>query len=193
MKALNHFFVKVPKKTDDTIKLGETKIFLDTRFNEFDHRICCGEILSPPTKVDTGAQVGDTLFFHHLVTVSEHLEIEEDVYLAVLDTKNPRGSHAIAYRDSKGEVHMLADWVFLEPLEQDTGEEVTESGIIFTINKKEKDEARVVSPCKSLKREGVKAGDVVGYLKDRDYKMKLDDESIVYRMTAEDITYVKEG
>ena len=39
-------------------------------------------------------------------------------------------------------------------------------------------------------KEGVVKGDVVGFLKDRDYKMVLDDSSVVYRMMADDIPYV---
>ena len=42
-----------------------------------------------------------------------------------------------------------------------------------------------------LKAQGVEVGDVVGFDRDSDYKMKLDDESIVYRMRLDDISYVK--
>ena len=85
---------------------------------------------------------------------------------------------------------MLADWVFLEPLEVDEKEEVSDSGIIIAITKESKDEARVFSPSNSMIKEGVVKGDVVGFLKDRDYKMVLDDSSVVYRMMADDIPYV---
>ena len=58
---------------------------------------------------------------------------------------------------------------------------------------KERDEreAVVFMPHKQLMKQGVKVGDVVGFDKDSDYKMKLDDESIVYRMRLDDISYVK--
>ena len=191
MKTLNHFFVKVPNKSTGTLKLGDKEIFLDTRFNEFEHRVCHGEILSSPCKQDTGAKPGDTLFFHHHVTSSASNVIDESegIYMAIYDNQNKRGSHAIAYRDSEGDIHMLADWVFLEPLEEGTSEEVTDSGIILSVTKETKDEARVVTPSRDMVAEGVVKGDVVGFLKDRDYKMKLDDDSIVYRMKSDDIPY----
>lgn len=192
MKTLNHFFVKVPNKKKETLKLGDKEIFLDTRFNEFEHRICYGEILSSPSKHATGAKQGDTLFFHHHVNSAANCIVDEEkgIYMAVYDPVNKRGSHAIAYRDSEGEIHMLADWVFLEPLEVDEKEEVSDSGIIIAITKESKDEARVFSPSDSMIKEGVVKGDVVGFLKDRDYKMVLDDSSVVYRMRADDIPYV---
>ena len=84
---------------------------------------------------------------------------------------------------------MLADWVFLEPLEEEASEDVTDSGIILSVIKETKDEARVVTPSIDMIKEGVVKGDVVGFLKDRDYKMKLDDDSIVYRMKSDDIPY----
>ena len=191
MKSLRHFFVEVPEKTSGTVKVGDKELFIDTRFNPFDHRICYGKIVSTPKKVETGAKEGDTLFFHHHVSTSPNLKIGGDVYMAVLDTDNPRGSHAIAYRDSNGDTHMLADWVFLEPLEKEE-EEVSDGGIIMvSLEEKKEVEARIVTPSQYMIEQGVKKGDVVGFLPDRDYKMKLDDGSIVYRMTDDDVLYVR--
>lgn len=191
MKSLKHFFVEVPEKTTGTITVGDKELFLDTRFNEFDHRVCYGRVVSAPIQVETGVKEGDTLFFHHHVTQSDNLRIDDGIYMAVLNLDNPRGSHAIAYRNAKGELHMLADWVFLEPLEEEE-EEVTDSGIVLvSLEKKKEVEARIVTPSQYMIEQGVKKGDVVGFLPDRDYKMKLDDGSIVYRMTDDDVLYVR--
>jgi hypothetical protein len=46
-------------------------------------------------------------------------------------------------------------------------------------------------PHKELARQGVNVGDVVGFDRDSDYKMKLDDDTVVYRMRLDDISYVK--
>ena len=192
MKALKHFFVEVPEKTTGTITVGGKEIFLDTRFNEFEHRVCHGRVVSTPHLVKTGVKKGDTLFFHHHVTISDNLRVDDGIYMAVLDLDNTRGSHAIAYRDSKGELHMLADWVFLEPIEEEEDEEVTDAGIIVvSLEEKKEVEARIVTPSQYMIEQGVKKGDIVGFLPDRDYKMKLDDDSIVYRMTDDDVLYVR--
>jgi co-chaperonin GroES (HSP10) len=87
---------------------------------------------------------------------------------------------------------MLADWVFLEPLEEEGDEEVTDAGIVVvSLEEKKELEARIVTPSQYMVEQGVKKGDVVGFLPDRDYKMKLDDDSIVYRMTDDDVLYVR--
>ena len=191
MKSLRHFFVEVPEKTTGTITVGGKELYIDTRFNEFEHRVCHGKVLSAPNSFETGVKKGDTLFFHHHVTISDNLRIDDGVYMAVLNYSNHRGSHAIAYRNSDGELRMLADWVFLEPVESSNEEEVTEGGVIIVSHEEKKEaEARVVTPSKRMLEQGVKKGDVVGFLPDRDYKMTLDDDSIVYRMTDDDILYV---
>ena len=193
MKALRHFIVNVPSKTKDTVQLGDKEIFIDTRFNEFDHRICYGRVVSAPYVIETGVKEGDTLFFHHHVTQNKSLALGEDNFICVLDQENPRGSHAIAYRNKEGELHMLSEWLFVQPVEDEVEEEVTESGIILDLNIKEKDEreAVVYMPHEELKAQGVEVGDVVGFDRDSEYKMKLDDETIVYRMRLDDISYVK--
>lgn len=195
MITLNHFIVNVPQKTQDTVKLGDKEIFLDTRFNEFEHRVCFGTVVCSPILHDTGVEEGDTLFFHHHVTQNKTLSMGEDNYLVIYDPEEPRASHAIAFRDKNGELKMLSKWVFVQPKEEEPKEEVTESGIIVAINleKKEPSEAVVFMPHEELKRQDVKVGDVVGFDRDSDYKMKLDDESIVYRMRVEDLSYVKKG
>lgn len=193
MKALRNFIVNVPKKTEDTVKLGDKEIFLDSRFDEFNHRICYGRVVSAPHVIETGVKEGDLLFFHHHVTQNKTLSLGDDNYLVVYDEENPRGSHAIAYRDSEGELHMLSEWVFVQPVEEEAEEEVTESGIIVDLKLKKRDEREAVifMPHQYLMKQGVKIGDTVGFDKDSDYKMKLDDESIVYRMRLDDISYVK--
>lgn len=193
MKALRHFIVNVPSKTKDTVQLGDKEIFLDTRFDEFNHRICYGRVVSAPHVIETGVKEGDTLFFHHHVTQNSTLALGDDNYICVLDQENPRGSHAIAYRNQEGELHMLSEWLFVQPLEEEVEEEVTDSGIIVDLQLKKEDdrEAVVFMPHDYLKSQGVEVGDVVGFDRDSDYKMKLDDDSIVYRMRLDDISYVK--
>lgn len=192
MKALNHFVVRVKKPFVDTLELGEETIYLDSKWNEFENRICYGEIVSPPTRHNTGAKRGDTLFFHHHVTTTDNLKIYDNMYVASYGGWKP---HAIAYRRKKdGEIVMLGNWIFVEPAEVDKTDRVTDSGIVVElgINVKDRDVAKVLVPTEYMREQGVSAGDIVGFTADADYKMVLDDGSIVYRMTEDNVLYVEE-
>lgn len=193
MNALKHFVVKVPKKYNDTMKLGDSEIYLDSKWNEFEHRVSYGEIVSAPSLVETGAEPGDTLIFHHHTTQNKSLQIDDETFVCMLDQENPRGSHAIAYRKKSGELVMLSGWVFVTPIEEKDEDTVNDSGIIVElgVNKVRKDIAEVYTPHKELERQGVVKGSVIGFSKNSDYKVKLDDGTIVYRMRVDDIDYVQ--
>lgn len=193
MKALNHFVVRVDKVFNDTMEVGDKSIYLDNKWNEFEHRICHGVIVSPPTRHDTGAKAGDTLFFHHHVTTTDNLRIYDNMYVASYGGWKP---HAIAYRRKKdGEIVMLGNWIFVEPAEIDKTDQVTGSGIVTQLshNIKDRDVAKVMVPTDYMKEQGVESGDIVGFSADADYKMVLDDGSVVYRMVEDNIMYVEEN
>ena len=70
MKTMNLFVVKVDKPINDTMKTdGGLELFVDTRFNEFEHRQVFGEVVSAPLLIENDVEPGDTLYFHHLVVV----------------------------------------------------------------------------------------------------------------------------
>lgn len=192
MRALRHFVVEVPKKHNDTIKLGEKEIYIDTRFNEFEHRVCHGTVVSAPELYDTGVKEGDIIFFHHHVTQNKSLSLGDDMYIVLYNHDEAVGSHAIAYRNSDGELNMLSKWVFVQPKPKENNEVVSDSGIIVDLGLDEKDERRAVifMPHEELEAQGVEVGDEIGFDRESDYKMKLDDDSIVYRMRVSDIAYV---
>lgn len=195
MNALKHFIVRVPKRYNDTIKLGDSEIYLDSKWNEFEHRVSHGEIVSAPSLVETGAEPGDTLIFHHHTTQNKSLQIDDQTFVCILDQENPRGSNAIAYRKKSGDLVMLSEWVFVTPIHEKEEDVVTESGIVAELgqHKVRKDIAEVYTPHKELEAQGVTKGSIVGFSKNSDYKIKLDDETIVYRMRVEDIDYVQKG
>ena len=194
MKAVYHFMISVPKKFEDTLKLGDKEIFLESKFNEFEHRISYGEIISTPMKhPELKCKPGDTLIFHHHVTTNPALNLGEDKYLVLYDPVNGRMSQAIAYRDKdSGELHMLSDWLFVLPVDE-REDEVSEGGIIVELatQKELADEAKVYMPHPELEAQGVKPGDIIGFDKNSDYKIKLDNGDVVYRMRVDDISYVK--
>lgn len=195
MQSLNHFIVRVSKTHNDTVTVaGGVEIYINPKWNPFDHRICFGEIVSAPSRHYTGAVPGDILFFHHHVTSSENLKAGDDLYMVMYDSSNGYQGHAIAYRRKADEqMCMLADWVFMTPVPDDNKDEVTSTGIIteLAIHNKPKRRAVIHTPSEELLSYGVKNGDIVGFDKNSDYKMTLDNGDVVYRMKAKDISYVE--
>ena len=72
MKTLHLFVVELEKTINDTIKTDSgLELYVDNRFNEFEHRVTEGPVVCSPQKYNTGVKEGDTLYFHHLVVVNE--------------------------------------------------------------------------------------------------------------------------
>jgi len=72
MRSYDSFVVHLPKRVNDTISLSNgLELYVDTRFNEFEYRVNEGEVISVPFKYDTPVQVGDTLYFHHLLVMND--------------------------------------------------------------------------------------------------------------------------
>ena len=197
MKTLRHFIVRVEKRFEDTIEIGGQEFYLDPKFNEFKHRIAYGEIKTAPMRGEHGAKPGDTLFFHHHVIMNVHMSMGGGDYLCEYEPDSYHSpQHAIAYRSKEtGEIHMLNDWVFVEPVSGPTGDILSDNGIVLEVSTERirKDVARVIVPNEELKSMGVSVGDIVGFDKNSDYKIKLDDGTVAYRMKADDISYVEES
>ena len=72
METLHLFVVELEKKINDTIKTDSgLELYVDNRFNEFEHRVTEGPVVCSPRKYNTGVKKGDTLYFHHLVVINE--------------------------------------------------------------------------------------------------------------------------
>lgn len=193
MDMMEHFLVKLPKRFNDTMKLGDKEIYLDARFDEFSHRINEGEVVAVPTKHDTGVSVGDILYFHHHVVVDKGQKFmydddAKDIYIVYYHPTEHRNSQAIAYKH-EDQVHELG-WILLEPIEVEK-EETTSSGII--LYKKEetpKMEGKVAFTNEYFRENDVEVGDIVGFLKNRDYELTIDGKKY-WRMMPNDIVYVR--
>ncbi len=194
MKALYHFVIRLEKTHHDTIELDNgTELYVDPKWQEFERRMTYGEVVSVPAKYETDVEPGDTLFFHHHVIMSDALHIDyngEDRYIVGYDPVNTLACHAIAYRKKdSGELRMLADWVFLQPLEE---EKKDDSAIeIVKLEKEPTVKAKVFCCPENMITQGVEPGDVVGFLPGRDYRIKLDNDEVVYRMRSEEMMYVE--
>ena len=196
MKTLEVFVVELEKQFHDTIKTdGGLELYVDSRFNEFEHRVTEGPVVSPPIKYDTGVSVGDTLYFHHLVVLNEGqvLTGEDNHYLVRYDPEHTINNQAIAYKNKKTEeVKPLSGWALLESVEQN--ELKTESDVIEIVEMEEKlpTKGRVAFESDWLEEIGVKKGDVVGFKQNRDYRITIEGTEY-YRTRVEDLLYVEEG
>ena len=195
MKTLDLFVVELEKQLNDTMttKSG-LELYVDTRFNEFDHRVTEGPVVSPPIKHNTGVEPGDTLYFHHLVVLNEGQALtgHENHYLVRYDPDHTINNQAIGYKSSKsGHIHPLAGWALLEPVEQE--ELKTKSDVIEVVELKKAlpTKGRVAFEAPWLEELGLKQGDVVGFKQNRDYRIKIDDKEY-YRTRKEDLLYVEE-
>jgi len=191
MKTMNLFVVKVDKPINDTMKTdGGLELFIDTRFNEFEHRQVFGEVVSAPLLIENDVEPGDTLYFHHLVVVEGGQKIpwEENHYIVKCDKQFTIGNQAFAYK-KKGsdEITPLFGWCLLEEAEVEK-----EEAFIEIVNTEEDlPLTGIVSfDADCLEELDVKKGDEVGFEKNMDYRVKIDGKEY-YRVRSEDLLYVK--
>lgn len=193
MKTLDLFVVELDKQTKDTIKTDSgLELYIDSKWNEFEHRVTEGPVVSSPLKHKTGVKKGDTLYFHHLVVMNEGqvLTGHEKHYLVRYDPRQTINNQAIAYKSAKsGHIYPLAGWALLEPVEQDE-EPGTTSDVIEVVKLEQPKvrKARVAFDAPWLKELGISIGDVVGIKKNRDYEITIDGNKY-FRVRAEDILY----
>ena len=183
MKAIYNFFVRLPKAFNDELKVGDTTLYIDPKWNEFENRKMEAEIVAVPEKYDTGAKVGDTLYFHHHVLIAgngKRQRVQDDIYYVKYSPDNSNATQAYAYKNKDGDVQLLSEWIFLIPEDQ-PDEEVTESGIITELKKPSYNQfGYVLYDSPVVQDLGLKAGDKVMIMKHGDYRMKVDGKE-VYR------------
>ena len=191
MKSLEHFIVEIDKELQNTIKTESgLELYIDTKYNEFEHRTTEGKILAPPAKYDTGAKAGDTVYFHHHVVINGGSPLckEDNQYVVNYNDEHAAANQAIAYKDSStGEIHPIKGWSLLEPApEDDSGPE----GVIEVVELEEKPVTQGVVSFLSQDLEdlGLSVGDTVGFKKNRDYRIKIDGKEY-YRVAVTELLY----
>jgi hypothetical protein len=194
MNMLHYFVVKLDKLLQDEIKLGDQNIYMETKFNEFEHRVCQGEVVSVPKKYDTPVKVGDTLYFHHLVVINGGMPFadREGEYLVSYDPDVTINCHAFAYTP-KGEddVIPLSMWSILRPHQ----EEIVDRTQLWTeVRLKDADPDRGVLAYRTYMHKdlGIEEGDVVVFPSKLRYDFKVNDETM-YRVRTEDLLYVQKA
>lgn len=192
MKPLYDFIVYLPKRVKDTVTIGGQEIYLESKFNEFEHRINYAEIVAVPLKYQTGAEVGDMLFIHHHVMDyggAQCIDREKHLYKVVYNPEGGFGTQCYAYKKKDtGTIHMMTDWVFVEPVEQP---KKLKSDVIEIIETEEpvNEYGRVWSDSPFLNENGVYKGDIVRFEKNADYSMDVDGKK-VWRMMFNHLMFV---
>jgi len=191
MKTFDLFVVKIDRLINDTIKTeGGLELYIDNRFNEFQNRTTEAPVVAVPFKYDTGVEVGDTLYFHHLVVINDGQPLtgEDDHYLVRFDPDNTVNNQAIAYKSAKtGRIHPLAGWSLLERVEE---REEKQSDVIDVVKLKDSPVTKgMVSFTPPWVEElNLQVGDVVGFRKNMDYRITIEEKEY-YRVRAEDLMY----
>lgn len=194
MRSLEKFVVELKKTLNDTMKLDSgLELYVDTKYNEFQHRVTEGPIVSVPAKYDTGAKPGDTLYFHHLVVVNDGQPLTgvEDHYLVHYHPEQSVSSQAIAYKDVDGEIHLLSNWTLLEEVEEEKEPQSNEIEIV-KLQEDKITKGRVCFTAPWLEEVGVEVGDVVGIPVNRDYRITIDGKEY-FRTRIDDLLYVEEA
>lgn len=194
MKTLDLFVIELEKPVQDEVVLNNgVKIYVEGKFNEFEWRVTEGPVVSPPVKHDTGVEVGDTLYFHHLVVMNEGqvLTGHDNHYLVRYDPEHTINNQAIAYKSQKsGHIYTLAGWTLIEPIFE---EEEFPSDLIEMVKLEETPTTKgnVAFDAPFLEEGGVAVGDTVVFRDKMQYKIEIDGKEY-YRVRLEDLLYVEE-
>lgn len=180
-------FIYREKNTKDEVKVGDTNLYIDTSWYEYDHVIQNGIVryvpkhLHPSFKTDMELLPGDRVYCHHFVANDDNMM---DIHGEKLSLLNYNMFYA---RVRDGKVHMLSDWVMVEKLVDKDEDLVTDSGIIISTQKKKVEQIGIIKYVNSKSKEqGFKPGDKVMFMKDADYEMEFEGETM-YRMRNQDV------
>ena len=190
MKPLHSFIVQIPKKFKDELSFNGGTLKIITKFDEFASRVNNAKIIGVPNGVDE-SNIGKTLYFHHHVVMEQKYDIGENLFLVNYDPAGGYANHAISIEDEDGNFTMLGDWCFiLPPAEKE--EDTNSSILILSLEEKPELEGEVFALPADTEWIGASPGNVVGYTKDSDYTMELQDGTKVYRMRITELMYAKE-
>ena len=190
MQALNSFLVQLETNVKDTIETESgLKLYIDTRFagGEFDNRITGGPVVSLPAKYDTEVKVGDTIYFHHLVVLNKGqlMPGTDDVYMVDYSPDVVTNNQAFAYKSAKsGHIYTLAGWALIKHMDQD---EENVSDLIEVVKLKDTEVTKGILAF-DVPDQDLKAGAVVGFKKNRDYKIEIDGKDY-YRIAISQLLY----
>lgn len=196
MRTLTSFIVKLESTRKDTVKMGETELYLESRYEEFKHRVTGGEVVSVPAKYDLGVEPGDKLFFHHHVVTQKgqslNLDLSDDLYVVIYNDESILHNQAIAYKSKEtGELKTLGGWMLLEPVEEDKGNTMVGSLEVVSLKAKPTKKAKLVKRGTKSDHLNINPGDTVHFKKGSDYEIDIDGVTYL-RIRPDELMYVEE-
>lgn len=126
----NTVIVEVGQRLDDTIKVGKTTLYIDPEFNPTHYARIYGRVVAVPEgscydesgkKINKVVEVGDTIYFHYLVTNDEANCIFGNYY------RVPYYWIFCAVRDSR--ILPVGSWTLCEPVPAQKLDEIMVDGI----------------------------------------------------------------
>ena len=188
------FWVEVEKEQEDTIKINDKELYLDSSYNALFHARQHGKVYQTPVndKLNLDIKKGDIVYFHHFVTADEDTAygVEKGVNRVnfIKDKKVYKVHNSQIYgRTRKGKFKAVSFWNFVEQLKEDEEDIKTESGIYF---KPEVEDirlyGRLIHPSKELKH--IKGKKII-FSENSEYKMDIEGEELM-RMRNQDILAV---
>ena len=189
MKPLRDFIVFLSELFTDKVKLGDTEIYIDPKWNEFDNRIMSAEVKAVPLKYKTEVEVGDTLYFHHHVVISPNpFDVKQGLYFVRYDPLGGTATQAYAVKKKDGSIKVLGNWVFVKPI---LPPEKPKSLIINIYEPEEpKDKGEVYYCNENATEYGIGVGDTVRFRGSSDYEMKINGERL-WRVLLDFVDYVQ--
>lgn len=188
------FFVKVDKRFNDTFKLGEKELFLDTDFDKYRHARQYGVITSVPHRItpknyldiqktgedyeqgfyyDTPLVIGDKVYFHHFVAGNDESQFtinDEKVFMCHYEQMY------CVVRD--GEIIPLERNMFCSQIMEDEKNYQKSIGgiILFTKPNPEpiKNYAKVEFLSEKCMEFGLRMGDTIIHKNDADYDITIE-------------------
>jgi co-chaperonin GroES (HSP10) len=181
MQYLEHFIIHTPKKLQDTKKLGDIDIYIETKFNAFEHRVPFGTVVSTPLKHNTPVKAGDLLYVHHHVMMDDSNDMGDNMLKVKYHPDGGFSTQCYAYKNEEG-IHVMSDWVLVEPIEQPNK---LKSSIIEIVEfeKQPNRYGKIHCSSEALEEMGIKVGDVVYFSENADYEMEIEGQKL-WRMNT---------
>ena len=182
----DYFFVKVEKKTEDTVTVNGTEIMIDTSYDPLKLARQHGVVVETPRSLPEGVNLdikkGDTVYCHHFLTQDEN-EIkfyEQNLVYKIYWSD-------VYCRVRNGKLKMLHYWNLVEQKMEDEKDYTTKSGILTKPNMEEVELHGYIRYMNDWMRDqGIKEGDEVVFSENSEYDMNIMGEKLM-RMRNFDI------
>ena len=186
----NLVFTKREKKENNEIQIGDNTIEVDTSWSPMHWVNQKAEVIGVPDKLESWMdtemelQPGDFVYTHHFINDDEHamnVDGKEVAWMAY---------NQLFARVRDGKVHMLNDYVLVEPVKETEDEIKSESGLFLKANQEDKSNVGVLKYVNSRTEYlGAKVGDKIYFETNSDYEMDIEGERL-FRMKNNDLIYV---